>query len=165
MKKYLRQKDFVMLMILMVAPINSYAATTSATLSVNATVAASCVVGAATLALGIYSLSADVISSTTMSITCTNTTVYNIGLDAGTGAGATVTNRKATSGANTIQYQLFRDNTRLQNWGNTVATDTLVGTGNGTAQSITIYSTLPSAQASAPSPGNYTDTVNITVTY
>ena len=56
-----------------------------------------------------------------MTVTCTNTTTFNIGLNAGTATGATVTTRKMTGPASaTLNYKLFRDSARTQNWGNTV---------------------------------------------
>src|ERR1043166_2640807 len=45
-----------------------------------------------------------------IAVQCTNSTTYNVGLDAGTGSGATVTTRKMTSGAGaTISYSLYTD--------------------------------------------------------
>jgi len=103
-------------------------------------------------------------STSSIGVQCTNTTPYNIGLNSGTGAGATVAARRMTSGSGaTVTYELFRDAARSQIWGNTVGTDTLAGTGTGAVQTLTVYGRVP-AQAT-PAAGNYTDTVQVTVTY
>src|SRR6266545_633055 len=44
-----------------------------------------------------------------IAVQCTNSTTYNVGLDAGTGTGATVAVRKLTNGGNTINYSLNTD--------------------------------------------------------
>ncbi len=78
--------------------------------------------------------------------------------------GATITVRKMRGPASAIiNYGLFQNAALTTNFGNTVNTDTLAGTGVGTAQTITVYGQVP-AQAS-PAPGSYADVVNVTVTF
>lgn len=138
------------------------AATATASFAVTATVQATCAITATPLAFGNYSgVQAD--ATSTISVTCTNTTPYNIGLGAGAGSGATVAARKMTSGAALLNYSLSRDSGRTLNWGNTVATDTLGGTGNGAVQPLTVYGRIAAGQFVAP--GSYTDTIIATVTY
>lgn len=109
-------------------------------------------------------IQAAITANGTISVQCTNTTPYNIGLNAGTGSGATVAARKMTSGAGaTITYSLYRDTARTQVWGDTVGTNTVSGTGNGAVQTVTVHGSVP-AQAT-PAAGSYTDTVTVTVTY
>jgi len=48
-------------------------------------------------------------------------------------------------------------------WGNTVYIDTVSATGNGAAQSYTVYGRIPAQ--TTPAPNTYTDTITITVTY
>ena len=62
-----------------------------------------------------------------------------------------------------LGYKLFRDSGRTLNWGNTVGTDTVSGTGNGIAQLLTVYGQVPAGQF--PRPGNYADTITATITY
>lgn len=139
------------------------AATTTGTFSVTATVQAMCLISTNPLAFGTYT-GAQIDATSTLIITCTNTTPYNVGLNAGTAAGATVTTRKMTGpGASLLNYALYSDAGRTTNWGNTVGADTVAGTGNGTAQTLTVYGRLPSAQFSTP--GGYSDTITATVTY
>lgn len=141
------------------------AATTTSTFTVQVAITASCTINsAATLNFGTQGvLIANVDQTSTLQVQCTNTTPYNIGLNAGTGSGATVAVRKLTSGSNTVNYSLYSDSGRATVWGNTVGTDTVAGTGNGAAQSYTVYGRI-TAQTT-PAPGTYTDTITVTVTY
>src|ERR1044072_493525 len=124
------------------------AATSTTTMTVQMTITATCTINSAsTLNFGTQGvLSANVDQTSTIQVTCTNTTPYNIGLNAGTGAGATVATRKMTSGGATINYTLYSDSGRTTVWGNTVGTDTVAATGSGSAQSHTRYGRL-TAQA------------------
>jgi spore coat protein U-like protein len=142
-----------------------YSATATTTLTVQVAITATCTINSASaLNFGTQGvLAANVDQSSTIQLTCTNTTPYNIGLNAGTGTGATVATRKLTSGANTINYTLYSNSGRTTVWGNTVGTDTVAATGNGAAQNYTVYGRIP-AQTS-PAPGSYTDTITVTVTY
>ena len=139
----------------------SHAATATSTFTVQMTVTSSCVINSAsTLNFGNSGvLVANVDNTSTLQVQCTNTTPYNIGLDAGTGSGATVAVRKMTNGGNTINYSLYTTAARTI----TVGTDTVAGTGNGAAQSYTVYGRVP-AQAT-PAAATYTDTITVTVTY
>jgi len=67
------------------------------------------------------------------------------------------------NGATTIQYQMFTNSGHTTNWGNTVGTDTVSATGNGTNQSYTVYGQVPVQTSVAPA--TYSDTVTVTVTY
>ncbi len=129
-----------------------------------ATVNATCNVSAANINFGSAGvLSANIDSTGTVTPQCTNSTPYNIGLNAGTATGATVTTRKMTNGATTVSYSLYRNAGMTTNWGNTVGTDTVGGTGTGNNQSYTVYGQVP--VQSTPAPGTYTDTIIVTVTY
>lgn len=133
---------------------------------VSMTIQAECrLTSASDLAFGTTGVIQTAINSTsTIGVQCTNTTPYNIGLNAGAGTGATVTNRHMTSGTGAqVNYQLFRDSGRTLNWGNTAPTDTLSGTGNGAVQTVTVYGRVPAQ--TTPAAGTYADTVQVTVTY
>jgi spore coat protein U-like protein len=143
--------------------VTSSTGTVSTTFSVQATVQATCLISAGALSFGTYSgLVLNVAS--TLTITCTNTTTYNLGLNAGTATGATVTTRKMTGPASaTLQYAMFRDSARTLNWGNTVGTDTLSSTGSGSAQLSSVFGRLAAGQVVPV--GAYSDTIIVTVTY
>ena len=145
--------------------VNSFGSTTTSTFTAQVAITATCTINSAsTLNFGTQGvLTANVDQTSTIQVQCTDTTPYNIGLDAGTGAGATVATRKMTSGGATVDYTLYSDAGRTTVWGNTVATDTVAATGNGAAQSYTVYGRVPAQ--TTPAPGAYTDTVTVTVTY
>ena len=139
------------------------AATATTTFQVTATIQATCVVSATPMAFGTYT-GVVATSTSTVSVTCTNTTPYNVGLDQGVSTGATVTTRKMTgpSGA-LLGYVLTSDSSHATNWGKTIGTDTVTGTGNGSAQALTVYGQVAAGQYLAP--GAYADTITATVTY
>jgi spore coat protein U-like protein len=143
----------------------AHAGTATGTLGVSLSISATCAVGTSTpVAFGSQGLLNSALTATgALSVQCTNTTPYNVGLDPGGASGATVTTRAMTSGSNTVSYALYRDSGHTQNWGQTVGTDTLAGTGSGAAQSINVYGQVPAQNSSAP--GSYGDIVNVTVTY
>lgn len=139
------------------------ATTSTGTMAVSATVSASCSISPNALSFGTYSGSQDR-QTTTISVTCTNTTPYNIGLSAGATSGATVTNRMMSDGnGHTLNYALYQDSGYSTNWGQTVGTDTEAGTGTGSAQSLTVYGQIAAGQN--PVPAAYTDSITATVTY
>src|SRR5262249_55107081 len=121
------------------------AATATSSFTVSVTITATCTINSAsTLNFGTQGvLGANVDQTSTIQVTCTNTTPYNIGLDAGTGTGATVTTRKLTSGGATVNYTLYSDSGRTTVWGNTIGTNTVAGTGNGSGQNYTVYGRIP----------------------
>jgi spore coat protein U-like protein len=143
----------------------SNAATVTSTFTVQMTVTSSCVINStSTMDFGTQGvLTANVDSTSTLAVQCTNTTAYNIGLDAGTGTGATVAVRKMTNGSKTINYSLYTTSARTTVWGNTVGTDTVAATGNGASQSYTVYGRVPAQ--TTPAAAAYTDTITVTVTY
>lgn len=145
----------------------TYAATETTTFGVSATVTDSCSVTASALGFGnidpLTNASTATDGTTTVDVTCANGTAYDVGLDAGTTTGATVTARQMTDGTNSLDYALYSDSGRTTNWGDTVDTDTVSGTGDGTAQTHTVYGRVPSGQQTTPT-GAYSDTITVTVT-
>lgn len=142
------------------------AATATGNLTVRITIQAECKIqSAADLDFGSRGvIDANIDQTTAISVQCTNSTPYTVGLSAGAGAAATVAVRKMTGpAAAAVNYTLYRDAARTQPWGVTVGTDTVAGTGNGSAQPLTVYGRVP--PQTTPAAGVYTDTVAITVTY
>jgi spore coat protein U-like protein len=144
----------------------AHAATATTTFTSKIVITAACAVTATNLDFGTQGIiAANVDMTSTISVTCTNTTPYAVGLNSGT-YGTAVTARKMkvlAAGVDAVSYAMFRDSARTLNWGNTVATDTLAGVGTGLAQALTVYGRV-AAQA-AVAPGTYTDIVSVTVTY
>jgi len=138
------------------------AGSATANLGISANVVATCTISTSPVAFGTYSGS-QVDATGTVTANCITGTAWTIGLGAGTGVGATPSNRKMTSGADTLSYALFSDSTRSTNWGNAIGVDTVAGTGTGTAQAQTVYGRI--AAGPTPAPGSYTDTVIATINF
>ena len=98
-----------------------------------------------------------------MTVSCTSTTTYDVGLSAGLATGASVTTRKMQNGAALLAYALYSNSTHTTNWGNTAATNWVAGTGSGVAQPLTVYGQIAAGQY--PTPGSYSDMITATVTY
>jgi spore coat protein U-like protein len=141
------------------------AATATTSFQVQLTIEAQCLINStSTLSFGTQGvLSANVDQTSTVQIQCTNTTPYTIGLDAGTGTGATVATRRLTGGGATINYSLYSDAARTSVWGTTIGSNTVASTGTGASQSFTVYGRIPAQ--TTPAPATYTDTITVTVTY
>ncbi|MDR3452689.1 MAG: spore coat U domain-containing protein [Rhodoferax sp.] len=104
-----------------------------------------------------------------ISVSCTSTTPYYIGLSPNSTASTTgAGTMSGTIGGNTdkVPYQLYSNAGLSAVWGNT-ATSTSVGngvsgTGTGLAQSIPVWAKAPSANYT---PDSYSDTVTVNVNY
>lgn len=147
--------------------INALAATATSNFQVQATVSASCNIAANPLTFATPynpTVGTEVDGQTTLDVTCTAATAYTIALNAGNGVGATVATRKMTSGANTLDYALYREAARTSIWGTTTPAETVAGTGTGAAQTLTVYGRILSGQTTVPA-GTYTDTVTATITF
>jgi spore coat protein U-like protein len=134
--------------------------TTHFTLTV--VIQATCTILANPLSFGNYS-GAVLDATTTLSVTCTDLTPYNVGLSAGTATGSTVTNRMMTgpNGA-LLHYSLYSNSAYSTNWGNSTGS-WVSSTGTGNAQTLTVYGQIPANQKT--SSGTYTDTITATVNY
>ncbi|MFM0290925.1 Csu type fimbrial protein [Paraburkholderia megapolitana] len=141
--------------------------TATATFNVTLTLQANCTIAATPLNFGTSGVLTTALNQqTSVAVTCTNTTPYNVGLDAGTVAGSSIASRLMAGTATgntgtTVGFQLYQDAGRATVWGNTQGTNTVAGTGTGSAQSITVYGQVP-AQAT-PKPDTYQTTVTATV--
>lgn len=164
-RSLLRRSAAIAALLLALAPNAANAGTASDNLSVSATVIASCNVAANPLAFGNYNpvTATPLDAATTISVTCTSGTGYEVSMNAGGGSGASVAARKMTSSGNLLTYSLFRDSNRSNVWGVTTGSNVVTGTGSGASQSIDVYGRIPAQQASPA--GSYTDTVSVTVTY
>ena len=137
----------------------------TSTFDVTLKIIADCTIAATALDFGQSQgvLATAVNVNTTLNITCTNTTPYNIGLNAGTGTGSTTAARLMSgTGANTstVAFNLFQA-AGTTNWGNAQGTDTKSGIGSGVSQVLTVYGNVP-AQAT-PQPDTYKSTITATV--
>jgi len=150
--------------------VGAQAGSATTTMQVQITLVASCAVSATTLNFGsgVGLLTSAVTGSTTLGVTCSNTTPYNVELDAGTVSGSTVASRLMAGTATgntgtTIGFQLYSNAGLTTVWGNTVGTNTVTGTGTGTVQNLTVYGQVPAQ--TTPKPDTYQTTINVTVAY
>lgn len=140
-------------------------ATVSASMAVSVTVPTNCTISANPLNFGNYT-GLVLNGTTTLAVTCTNTTTYQIGADNGQNAqfiGVWAKYMLGPSG-NKLRYHLYPNAARSIEWGTTAGTDEVAGTGTGIAQTITVYGTV-GAGSYGSAPGAYSDTVTITITY
>ena len=153
------------LMISLALPANVMGATATGRMNVRMAIQAFCeVISATDLDFGAATNLATVVDqSSTVTIKCSNTTPYNVGINSGTGGGTVSARRMVGGGGEYITYGLYRDAARSQAWGDTVGSDTATGTGTGGNQSFTVYGRVNSQ--TVPTPGNYSDVVTVTITY
>lgn len=130
---------------------------------VQAIVAKACTVTASDLGFGATGLLSAITNGTsTITVNCVSGTQYKIGLDNGQHALGSTRNMQG-SGGQKINYELYRDAARTLRWGNTPPTDTVNANGTGNNQNSTVYGRVP--PQTTPSPGDYSDTVTVNITY
>jgi spore coat protein U-like protein len=109
-------------------------------------------------------LNTNVDAASAIVVTCTSGTAYDVGLNAGQGAGAAVATRFMTGpDADTVEYSLYQDAGRTVVWGDTVGVDTVSATGTGTTQTYDVFGRVPPQDT--PQPGTYSDVITVTVTF
>lgn len=128
------------------------------------TIPAFCSVGASsTVAFPTQGILSGAVDATgTVRVTCTNTTSYSIALSTGSNASGAVRRMKHVSAAEYVTYELYTNTGRSTVWSSSGG-GLVAATGAGSEQSFTVYGRVPAQ--STPKPGNYADTVAITVTY
>ena len=110
----------------------------------------------------------DIEKNTTISVVCSNKLSYNIGLTSTNNSGDNTGLGKmagATSGNNDKpSYQLRQNTGTGPIWGSSIGTNTVAATGDGKAQSRTVYATLLGSRLNVQA-DDYSDKVTVTVTY
>jgi spore coat protein U-like protein len=130
--------------------------------TVTANVSSQCSVSATTLDFGTVGLlAANTDGASTVSVQCANGVAYQVGLNNGQHASGNTRRMQGPGGL--VSYELYRNTTRTQRWGNTLNSDTVIGSGNGGTQNLTVYGRVPAQ--TTPSAGTYNDTITVTVTY
>lgn len=136
--------------------------TITGTFAATATVEKNCYLTANNLNFGTRGvLNSATLASTALTLRCSSTIAYSIGLDNGL-TGTAPGTRLMKKGSETISYGLFKDDAYADLWGNAGAL-LRSGTGSGNDQSVSVYGRVPPQPT--PSPGVYLDTVVVTVTY
>ena len=108
-------------------------------------------------------LDAIIDTTSALGVQCTNGQTYTISLNGGNGSSGTTTTRTMELAAELVNYTMWKDAGRSQNWGDTGGEIQTGLTGNGALQNYTVYGRVP--VQSTPTAGTYTDTVTVTVTY
>ncbi len=141
-----------------------FAATSTTTFRVTATVTNVCTVSATDLAFGSYASSGRAVDSTNnVNVVCNSGTQFALTLSTGNNT-PTYTPRRMESGGNLLSYNIYTDATRSKIWGDGTGGSTgQGGLGNGVNQQFIGYGRIPAAQ-SLPA-GNYFDIIVATVTY
>src|SRR5262245_48325593 len=108
------------------------AATTTTSFTVSVTIVAGCSISAGNMNFGSQGvLSANVDSSSTISVVCTNTTPYSVGLDNGLNyAGGTRRMKDTGAGTTYVDFGLFTDAGRANAWTTSTAAGSCTGGAN-----------------------------------
>jgi len=126
-----------------------------------------CQVSAANLDFGSYvsNQTSPIQGQTNIQLRCSEDTVAEIRLDAGTGRGGNTRNRRMDQegGRDRLDYGLYQDPGRTIHWGDRSGNDTLEVVTTGQSQSIPIYGQIPGGQRVRD--GTYADTITLTVIY
>jgi len=141
--------------------------TATAGMVVGVEIVAACTVSVADLNFGAYASNSKtpVQGQTTIQLRCGAGAVAELSLDAGSGPGATTSNRRLEqdSGRSRLDYDLFQDPGRTIHWGNRSGVDTLEVVATGAQQTVPIYGQIPAGQRALE--GTYSDTITLRVQY
>jgi spore coat protein U-like protein len=146
------------------------AATATSSMSVTATLVNTCSVSAAALVFPPYTAGGGAqTATTTVKVSCVKGSIFNVGLGFGNTTGSSYSPRLLSSGANTLQYNLYTSNAYSTVWGDgSGSTQYLTGTGNGTANPVplTVYGLLPDNAANqVAAAGAYSDSILVVIVY
>ncbi|MTH44698.1 Csu type fimbrial protein [Intestinirhabdus alba] len=95
-----------------------------------------------------------------VAIRCPVNTTFTVAI--GPGVNNDGTSRRVCNGANCVAYGLYQDAGHTTPWNDSDAVQTQTAT-TGDAQTLTVYGMIPAQ--SWPTPGTYTDTVVVTLSY
>ena len=143
------------------------AGSTTANLSVTASVANNCTISTAAVAFGAYdpivaNAATPLDGTGTVTIACTKNSATTIGL--GLGANASGSTRRMINGAEFMTYELYQETGRTTVWGNaTTGLLTPPVAPSKAARNFSVYGRVTAGQD--VSAGNFTDTVVATVNY
>jgi spore coat protein U-like protein len=140
------------------------------TLSVSASVAATCSVNSPSLGFGAYDKTNGTTASTTVTVTCTAASgTASVALGQGANWDGTNNTRrlKEAASGNYLAYGLYSDSSFTTAWGDgTAATNNAAAVSNsetGSAVNTTVYGKIPANQSLFA--GSFSDSVSITVTF
>jgi spore coat protein U-like protein len=136
--------------------------TDTGTLTVTATVNSNCSLSGGTLAFGTYTAGQTSNLDAQGAINYVNCPAGNLVFELDNGANANGSQRRMKSGNNFLNYEIYKTGTRNTRWGSgpDAVTIQLLQPGSG---SVPVYGRIPAGQAVPP--GNYSDTVTITLRF
>ena len=141
----------------------SLAAQSTTDFEVRVTITSTCDVGvleATDVDFGSIASTSLIVSATgQLHVRCTNGTAYTVALDQGDNASGG--SRRMAGGGNFVPYGLYHTAGTAAPWSDQTS-ELHSGVGNGSAQQISVYGVMPTANFPA---GSYADTVTATLTY
>ena len=145
----------------------------SATMTVTATVIATCTISSGNLSFGNYdaigtNATAPLNATAAITATCTQGAAATVDIDQGlnaSGTGNAMSRRMKGSGTNYLGYAIFQDSAHSKPWGSKTSgtTVSVTGAGGTTPVALTAYGSVPGAQ-NVPV-GSYTDSDAVTINY
>ena len=141
--------------------------TSTASLTVTASVSKNCTISTTPVNFGAYdpvaaNATAPLDGVGTIIVSCTKGAPAKVGL--GVGSNAQGTTRRMAAGPAYLNYELYKDTSRATVWGDTIdAALDIPAAPNRNPRSFTIYGRVPTGQDAQV--GNYTDTVVATVNF
>ena len=145
--------------VLVAFSVPAFAAQTTGTLNVEATVLNTCAVATSPVVFLNVGL-ASVQANGSVTVTCTNSGSFTVELDGGGSADIANRTLSHTTLSGSFNYQLYLDSGRTTVWGDGVTGSTQSGT--GPSDTLIVYGETTSTPILA---GSYADTVQVTVTY
>ncbi len=134
--------------------------------NVTAGTVSACQITANELSFGIHGgiLSAPINAASSIQLTCTSALPYSIALNGGTVTGNTAARGMGVNSLppKIIDYQIYKDAARTVAW-TSVGAGLITGVGTGSAVTIPFYGRVP-AQSAIPA-NDYSDTLDVTVTF
>lgn len=136
----------------------------TANINVSAEVQASCEISAGSLVFGIYTATAAGAKEGTadITVTCSSGTNYHVTLNDGANDDAGLRQMVSTLSSGELQYDLYSDSERTEEWNATNYPADTEATGQ--AETLTVYGSIPTGQT-VPVAADYADTVIATVVY
>jgi len=146
------------------------AATRTATFNVSATVADNCVISAGDLALGVFDGTADLASTSTITVRCSNGTDYTVDLSPGSSGNVAARTMTSATSSVPLRYNLYTDpapyTTVWANGQNGTGRASGLGSGMGTLITHTVYGFLALADNLGQiDAGSFNDVITATITY
>ncbi len=138
---------------------------TASSFTVRASVAASCTVSVSNMDFGVIDAAvvAPVDQTAAISVSCTNASSYNVGLDmGGQPEGFGPSGRRMTNGVSVLAYGLYHDAAASAAWG-LEADNVAAGIGTGGNQTLTVFGRIFPDQVAVV--GRYSDSVVVVVNY